>query len=69
MGELLIEESCNNGGTGTGIAVHGMVGIGGRWSVERRFRVTEVFLAVLWVWLFAQFLHCRKIVCSDMLKI
>ncbi len=22
----------------------------GPWSVERRFRVTEVFLAVLWVW-------------------
>lgn len=22
---------------------------GGSWSVERRFRVTEVFLAVLWV--------------------
>jgi hypothetical protein len=23
--------------------------VGARWSVERRFRVTEVFLAVLWV--------------------
>lgn len=22
---------------------------GGSWSVERRFRVTEVFLALLWV--------------------
>ena len=21
------------------------------WSVEKRFRVTEVFLAVLWVWM------------------
>jgi len=27
--------------------------VGGVWSVERRFRVTEVFLAVLWVCLFS----------------
>ena len=27
--------------------------IGAPWSVERRFRVTEVFLAVLWVWIFS----------------
>jgi hypothetical protein len=33
MGELLLEEEVG----------------GGAWSVERRFRVTEVFLAVLWV--------------------
>lgn len=25
--------------------------VGVPWSVERRFRVTEVFLAVLWVWI------------------
>ena len=25
--------------------------VGSPWSVERRFRVTEVFLAVLWVWI------------------
>ena len=25
--------------------------VGAPWSVERRFRVTEVFLAVLWVWI------------------
>jgi hypothetical protein len=37
MGELLLDEA-------------GCTGSGGKWSVERRFRVTEVFLAVLWVW-------------------
>lgn len=37
MGELLMEES----GTGD---------MSMPWSVEKRFRVTEVFLAVLWVW-------------------
>jgi hypothetical protein len=36
MGELLLDEA-------------GCTGNGGKWSVERRFRVTEVFLAVLWV--------------------
>jgi hypothetical protein len=35
MGELLLDESKEE--------------IGAPWSVERRFRVTEVFLAVLWV--------------------
>lgn len=35
MGELLLDESKEE--------------IGATWSVERRFRVTEVFLAVLWV--------------------
>lgn len=35
MGELLLDEE-------TGV-------VDGAWSVERRFRVTEVFLAVLWV--------------------
>ena len=50
MGELLIEESCVNRATASGLAVDGTIG-GGSWSVERRFRVTEVFLAVLWVWL------------------
>lgn len=35
MGELLLDESKEE--------------IGPPWSVERRFRVTEVFLAVLWV--------------------
>jgi hypothetical protein len=39
MGELLMEES------GSAEA------IGALWSVEKRFRVTEVFLAVLWVWI------------------
>jgi hypothetical protein len=38
MGELLLDEV-------------GCTGNGGKWSVERRFRVTEVFLAVLWVWI------------------
>jgi len=52
MGELLIEESCADGGPGNGYAVDRMNVIGGPWSVERRFRVTEVFLAVLWVWLY-----------------
>jgi hypothetical protein len=42
MGELLLEESCVDGGKSIGVP----------WSVERRFRVTEVFLAVLWVWIF-----------------
>jgi len=53
MGELLIDESRVNVETGaeTGVAVNGLLAIGGAWSVERRFRVTEVFLAVLWVWL------------------
>jgi hypothetical protein len=37
MGELLVDEACGMGNEG-------------KWSVERRFRVTEVFLAVLWVW-------------------
>ena len=36
MGELLMEEGLD-----------GVPGV--PWSVERRFRVTEVFLAVLWV--------------------
>jgi hypothetical protein len=35
MGELLLDECREE--------------IGAPWSVERRFRVTEVFLAVLWV--------------------
>jgi len=35
MGELLLDENKE--------------AIGAPWSVERRFRVTEVFLAVLWV--------------------
>jgi len=35
MGELLLDEA-------------GGMGSEGKWSVERRFRVTEVFLAVLW---------------------
>jgi len=35
MGELLLDESKEE--------------VGAPWSVERRFRVTEVFLAVLWV--------------------
>lgn len=41
MGELLLDEEEG-----------AMVGMS--WSVERRFRVTEVFLAVLWVcvWVF-----------------
>lgn len=38
MGELLMEES-------------GAEPVGMAWSVEKRFRVTEVFLAVLWVWI------------------
>lgn len=37
MGELLL--------------VEGKEGIEVAWSVEKRFRVTEVFLAVLWVWI------------------
>jgi len=41
MGELLMEESI-----GRKAEV-----VGAPWSVERRFRVTEVFLAVLWVWI------------------
>lgn len=35
MGELLLDEN--------------EAAVGAPWSVERRFRVTEVFLAVLWV--------------------
>jgi hypothetical protein len=58
MGELLLEEGRNAaldgwvGGDGMGTSVRaGNGGIDdGKWSVERRFRVTEVFLAVLWVW-------------------
>ena len=43
MGELLLEEGLNT-------ALDGGVCVGnGKWSVEKRFRVTEVFLAVLWV--------------------
>jgi hypothetical protein len=41
MGELLLDE-------GVACGVEGL-GHGQPWSVERRFRVTEVFLAVLWV--------------------
>lgn len=37
MGELLLVESKEE--------------IEAAWSVEKRFRVTEVFLAVLWVWI------------------
>jgi hypothetical protein len=44
MGELLLEEALNGGD---------MLG-GNEWSVERRFRVTEVFLAVLWVCAFPE---------------
>ena len=40
MGELLTEEGLDGVLDGA---------IGAPWSVERRFRVTEVFLAVLWV--------------------
>lgn len=36
LGELLLSD--------------GMASIGEVWSVEKRFRVTEVFLAILWVW-------------------
>jgi hypothetical protein len=39
MGELLMEESLGVRPEATGAP----------WSVEKRFRVTEVFLAVLWV--------------------
>jgi hypothetical protein len=39
MGELLLEEGCVDRGDSVGVS----------WCVERRFRVTEVFLAVLWV--------------------
>lgn len=39
MGELLLEGSCGEGGEF----------VEAQWCVERRFRVTEVFLAVLWV--------------------
>jgi hypothetical protein len=39
MGELLLEGSCGEGGEP----------VEAQWCVERRFRVTEVFLAVLWV--------------------
>ncbi|KAG0650573.1 hypothetical protein D0Z07_3204 [Hyphodiscus hymeniophilus] len=44
MGELLMEE-------GLEAALDGVLvgAVGAPWSVERRFRVTEVFLAVLWV--------------------
>lgn len=45
MGELLLD---SDSGAGIG-AGQDMAGVGGQWSVERRFRVTEVFLAVLWV--------------------
>jgi len=38
MGELLLDE----------VGKEGLMG-GGMWSIEKRFRVTEVFLAVLWV--------------------
>lgn len=38
LGELLLDESGQD--------------IEAPWSVEKRFRVTEVFLAVLWVWRF-----------------
>lgn len=41
MGELLLEEGCVDRGDSVGVS----------WCVERRFRVTEVFLAVLWVWI------------------
>ena len=44
MGELLMEESLNEG-------LSGVNGTAAPWSVEKRFRVTEVFLAVLWVWI------------------
>lgn len=39
------------GGGGLVGGINGGIGGGNgeRWSVERRFRVTEVFLAVLWV--------------------
>jgi polyferredoxin len=49
LGELLLDESA--GGENAGAP----------WSVEKRFRVTEVFLAVLWV-CFALFLeiHIRE---------
>lgn len=42
MGELLLDE----------VGGEGVMG-GGQWSVEKRFRVTEVFLAVLWVGTFS----------------
>src|SRR6202041_978303 len=41
MGELLLEEGCVGGGRS----------FTEPWCIERRFRVTEVFLAVLWVWM------------------
>lgn len=48
MGELLLDEvdRKRRGGIGMGL---GMMGGGEVWSIEKRFRVTEVFLAVLWV--------------------
>jgi hypothetical protein len=50
MGELLMEEGLDKGLNGAA---------GAPWSVERRFRVTEVFLAVLWVW-YLQFLSTSE---------
>jgi hypothetical protein len=49
MGELLMEES-------------GAEAVGVAWSVEKRFRVTEVFLAVLWVWISPLLLRERKMI-------
>ena len=48
MGELLLEEN----------EVAGQGSIRAPWSVERRFRVTEVFLAVLWVCISRSALPC-----------
>lgn len=49
LGELLLVESIGAGHEGGGGGGGG--GAQGRWSVEKRFRVTEVFLALLWVWM------------------
>lgn len=48
MGELLLDEVGGRKGGGIGMGM-GMMGGGEPWSIEKRFRVTEVFLAVLWV--------------------
>jgi len=48
MGELLLDEVGARKGGGIGMGM-GIMGGGEAWSIEKRFRVTEVFLAVLWV--------------------
>lgn len=60
MGEMLLEE---------GLCAEGGEAVGAQWCVERRFRVTEVFLAVVWVRINSRMAARQTGICADLLKV